>query len=116
MAELEVERAFWKNAHVTALDNAERDAKVHNAQVVSLNRQLSSLESFRVSPHYFIEFERFFIERRLKNQDPLIFCIVDNIFAIDLIRLGAQGGRQAAQNLTKAIAESVYSIPSPSPI
>lgn len=49
LAELEVERSVWKNAHAVALENAERDAKAHNAQVASLNKQLSSLDLFRVS-------------------------------------------------------------------
>ncbi|OBZ76776.1 hypothetical protein A0H81_03973 [Grifola frondosa] len=89
VAELEVERSVWKQAHASALEATERDKKAHNAQVSTLNRQISTLGF-------------------LKNQNPLILCIIDgdaNVFSRTLLEQGHQGGRQAAQELTKGIAE-----------
>ncbi len=47
--ELEVELSVWKQAHSVALDASEREAKAHNVQVATLNRQLSAMEPVRVS-------------------------------------------------------------------
>lgn len=44
----------------------------------------------------------------LQNQSPLILCIIngdENVFPKSLLLQGRIGGRQAAQSLTKAIAE-----------
>jgi hypothetical protein len=44
----------------------------------------------------------------IQNQDPLILCVIDgdgNIFTQSLLAQGQHGGRQAAQHLTKGIAE-----------
>ena len=44
----------------------------------------------------------------MQDQNPLIFCIIDgdtNIFHRSLLALGQQGGKQAAEQLTKGIAE-----------
>jgi hypothetical protein len=89
LADLEVELTVWKQAHATTLEASERQVTAHNVQLSSLNRQISSLESF-------------------KNQSPLILCVLDgdgNIFAENLLKLGQQGGRQAAQQFTKGIAQ-----------
>jgi hypothetical protein len=43
-----------------------------------------------------------------KNQNPLILCVIngdENIFTRELLVQGQQGGRAAAQHLTKAVAE-----------
>jgi len=44
----------------------------------------------------------------MKNQNPLILCVIngdENIFTGELLAQGQQGGRTAAQHLTKAVAE-----------
>ncbi|TFY52261.1 hypothetical protein EVJ58_g10116 [Rhodofomes roseus] len=85
--ELEVELAVWKQAHSNVLDAMDRDKKAHNARVATLNRQIASLGMLK---------------------DPLILCVIDgdtNIFSPTLLSQGHQGGRQAAQELTKNIAE-----------
>lgn len=90
--DLEVELSVWKQAHNNVVDIAERDKKAHNTQVATLNRQISSLDL-------------------MKTQSPLILCAVDgglNIFHPDLLARGAEGGRTAAQDLTKKIAEYLY--------
>ncbi|KAF9469027.1 hypothetical protein BDZ94DRAFT_1286917 [Collybia nuda] len=90
VAELEVELSVWKQAHSVALEASERENKAHNVQVAALNRQISNLDCFR------------------GNQDPLILCVIngdENIFTRDLLIQGQQGGRAAAQHLTKGIAE-----------
>jgi hypothetical protein len=51
VSELEVELSVWKQAHATALDSSERQVNAHNVQLSTLNRQISSLESFKVR-HY----------------------------------------------------------------
>ncbi|KAG6878107.1 hypothetical protein C0993_012111 [Termitomyces sp. T159_Od127] len=90
VSELEVELSVWKQAHSVALEASERETKAHNVQVAALNRQISNLDCFR------------------GNQNPLILCIVngdENVFIRDLFVQGQQGGRAAAQQLTKSIAE-----------
>jgi hypothetical protein len=47
-----------------------------------------------------------------QNQSPLILCVIngdENVFSQSLMVQGQQGGRQAAQALTKAIAEYLTS-------
>ena len=39
---------MWKQAHAAVVESAERDKKAHNAQVSTLNRQISSLETIKV--------------------------------------------------------------------
>ena len=51
VSELEVELTVWKQAHATALDASERQVNAHNVQLSTLNKQISSLESFKVR-HY----------------------------------------------------------------
>ncbi|KAF8897394.1 hypothetical protein BD779DRAFT_1667381 [Infundibulicybe gibba] len=90
VAELELELSVWRQAHSVALEASEREAKAHNVQVATLNRQISTLDSFQ------------------GNQHPLILCVIngeENIFAQDLLVKGQAGGRAAAQHITKAIAE-----------
>lgn len=48
VAEFEVELSVWKQAHATALEASERQVAAHNVQLSTLNRQISSLESFKV--------------------------------------------------------------------
>ncbi|KAF8076246.1 hypothetical protein FPV67DRAFT_1573359 [Lyophyllum atratum] len=89
VSELEVEISVWKQAHSVALEASERETKAHNVQVAALNRQISNLDCFR-------------------NQNPLILCVIngdENIFIRELLAQGQQGGRAAAQQLTKSIAE-----------
>jgi len=90
VAELEVELSVWKQAHAVALEASERENKAHNVQVATLNRQISNLDCFR------------------GNQDPLILCVIngnENVFIRELLGQGQQGGRAAAQHITKLIAE-----------
>ncbi|PFH52533.1 hypothetical protein AMATHDRAFT_139552 [Amanita thiersii Skay4041] len=90
VAELEMELSVWKQAHSAALEESEREAKAHNVQIAALNRQISCLDCFR------------------ENQNPLILCVIngeEKIFLKELLVQGHLGGRTAAQNLTKAIAE-----------
>ncbi|TFK43379.1 hypothetical protein BDQ12DRAFT_674872 [Crucibulum laeve] len=90
VSELEVELAVWKQAHSVALEASERESKAHNVQIAALNRQIASLDGFN------------------PNQNPLILCVIngdDYIFIPELISQGYQGGRAAAQQFTKAIAE-----------
>ncbi|KAI0952604.1 hypothetical protein AcV7_008352 [Taiwanofungus camphoratus] len=88
VTELEMELSVWKTAHSTVVEMAEREKKAHNAQVATLNRQISV--------------------GVLQNQNPLIICAIDgdaNIFSQSLLSKGLQGGCKAAQELTKGIAE-----------
>ncbi|PCH41297.1 hypothetical protein WOLCODRAFT_89178 [Wolfiporia cocos MD-104 SS10] len=89
VADLEVELSVWKQAQASVIDTVERDKKAHNAQVATLNRQIAALGL-------------------LRHQSPLILCVIDgdtNIFSPSLLAQGHHGGRQAAQELTKGIAE-----------
>ncbi|KIJ70233.1 hypothetical protein HYDPIDRAFT_121815 [Hydnomerulius pinastri MD-312] len=93
LADLEVELAVWKQAHATALEGAEREAKHLKGRLASLNGQIASMES-------------------LMSQSLLILCVIDGdacIFTESLLRQGHEGGRQAAQQLTKAVAEYLTS-------
>ncbi|RXW24640.1 hypothetical protein EST38_g1213 [Candolleomyces aberdarensis] len=86
VAELEVELHVWKQAHSVALEASE----AHNVQIAALNRQISGLDYFK------------------SNQNPLILCVINGdelVFSRDLLSQGFQGGRLAAQEITKAIAE-----------
>lgn len=86
VAELEVELAVWKQAHATALEGADREAKALKGRLAALNGQMDSLV----------------------NHSLLVLCVVDGdacIFNEALLRQGHEGGRQAAQQLTKAVAE-----------
>ncbi|KIL68159.1 hypothetical protein M378DRAFT_158687 [Amanita muscaria Koide BX008] len=90
VAELEMELSVWKQAHSVALEVSEREAKAHNVQIAALNRQISNLDCFR------------------GTTNPLILCVVngdEKIFLKDLVSQGQIGGKTAAQQLTKAIAE-----------
>ena len=49
LTELELELSVWKQAHTAVVESAEREKKAHNAQVATLNRQISSLETIKVS-------------------------------------------------------------------
>ncbi|THH33656.1 hypothetical protein EUX98_g529 [Antrodiella citrinella] len=89
VSELELELAVWKQAHTNVRDAAEREKKTHNVQVATLNRQISSLQF-------------------IKSQHPLILCAIDgntHVFRPSYFSQGIQGGRMAAQALTKVIAE-----------
>ncbi|CCM04847.1 uncharacterized protein FIBRA_07040 [Fibroporia radiculosa] len=106
VAELEVELAVWKQAHSVVVEAAEREKKAHNAQVATFNRQLSSTDHLKVRQS--ILQPAAFRDIRAQNQSPLILCVVDgdaNVFSSTLIAKGQQGGREAAQELTKGIAE-----------
>ncbi|EPQ59339.1 hypothetical protein GLOTRDRAFT_114059 [Gloeophyllum trabeum ATCC 11539] len=86
--EAELELSVWKQAHSAALDSAERDRKAHMLHVATLNSQIASLQE-------------------IGTQSPLMLCIIDgdgNIFSPNLLTQGVQGGRQAAQELTRGIA------------
>ncbi|KAF9222089.1 hypothetical protein BS17DRAFT_796882 [Gyrodon lividus] len=93
LGELEVELTVWKQAHATALEGADREAKTLKGRLASLNSQIASMES-------------------LMNQSLLILCVIDGdacIFTESLLRQGHEGGRQAAQQLTKAVADYLTS-------
>ena len=49
LAELEVELAVWKQAHATALESADREAKALKGRLASMNAQVASMETFMVS-------------------------------------------------------------------
>ncbi|KAI6003868.1 hypothetical protein EDD15DRAFT_1248433 [Pisolithus albus] len=86
VAELEVELAVWKQAHATVLEGADREAKALKGRLATLNGQMDSL----------------------MNHCLLVLCVIDGdacIFNDALLRQGHEGGRQAAQQLTKAVAE-----------
>ncbi|KAF9008911.1 hypothetical protein BDQ17DRAFT_1388607 [Cyathus striatus] len=94
IAELEIELSVWKQAHAVALEATEREAKAHNVRAAALNRQIANLDGFKT------------------NYNPLILCVIngdENIFIGKLLSQGCQGGRTAAQQLTKAIAEHLSS-------
>lgn len=91
VAELEVELLVWKQAHSVALEASERENKAHNVQMAALNRQISGLDPVKS-----------------QNQNPLILCIIHGdelVFNREFLTEGYHGGRAAAQQLTKAIAE-----------
>ncbi|KAL4081758.1 hypothetical protein V8B97DRAFT_1863048 [Scleroderma yunnanense] len=93
VTELEVELAVWKQAHATALEGADREAKALKGRLAALNGQVTSMES-------------------LMNQSLLILCVVDGdtcIFTESLLKQGHEGGRLAAQQLTKVVAEYLAS-------
>lgn len=110
IAELDLELSVWKQAHATVVESAERDKKAHNAQAITLNRQISSLETIKV---LLVTLARKTAadggHRPLQqSQNPLIICVIDaeaNLFHAPLLRQGQKGGRQAAQQTTKGIAE-----------
>ncbi|TFK29342.1 hypothetical protein FA15DRAFT_664274 [Coprinopsis marcescibilis] len=86
VAELEVELLVWKQAHSAVLETSE----AHNVQIAALNRQISNLDYFK------------------NNQNPLILCVINGnelSFNRELLLQGYQGGRLAAQEITKTIAE-----------
>ncbi|KAG1820324.1 uncharacterized protein BJ212DRAFT_1478452 [Suillus subaureus] len=89
LAELEVELAVWKQAHATAIEGADREAKALKGRLASLNSQVASMETFM-------------------SQSLLVLCVIDGdacIFNDLLLRQGHEGGRQAAQQLTRAVAD-----------
>ncbi|KAI0720265.1 hypothetical protein C8T65DRAFT_8635 [Cerioporus squamosus] len=91
VAELEAELAAVKMAYTAATDIAALDKKAHNAQLSSLNRQISVIS-------------------RSQAQDALVLCVVDGdrlLFHRSLIEQGYQGGRKAAEDFTKAIAQEL---------
>ncbi|KAM5534271.1 hypothetical protein V8D89_011999 [Ganoderma adspersum] len=90
VAELEAELAAVRMAYSTAADTAALDKKAHNAQLSSLNKQMA------------LTFP--------KAQDPLVLCVIDGdklLFCRSLIEQGAHGGRQAAEDFTKAVAQEL---------
>ncbi|EED80771.1 predicted protein [Postia placenta Mad-698-R] len=106
VTELELELSVWKQAHSGIVEMAERDKKAHNAQVATLNRQISSIGFLKASLSSLRA--RYRLNTLSQDQHPLILCVIDgdaNIFHPSLLVQGQQGGRQAAQELTKAIAE-----------
>ncbi|KAG1780138.1 hypothetical protein EV702DRAFT_1080947 [Suillus placidus] len=93
LAELEVELAVWKQAHATAIEGADREAKALKGRLASLNNQVASMETFM-------------------SQSLLVLCVIDGdacIFNDLLLRQGHEGGRQAAQQLTRAVADYLTS-------
>ncbi|KAL0949657.1 hypothetical protein HGRIS_009698 [Hohenbuehelia grisea] len=91
VADLEMEVSLWKRAHGDLRELAERDSKAHNAQLVSLNHQLSNLDG-------------------VSDQPALILCVINAEslpFSEGLFVEGIQGGQIAAQELTRSIAEQL---------
>ncbi|KDQ64716.1 hypothetical protein JAAARDRAFT_64556 [Jaapia argillacea MUCL 33604] len=88
LAEVETELTVWKHAHGAALEAAEREKKSQQHQYAVLNKQVAGIE--------------------LNNQDLLILGVFDGndcVFSDTHIIQGYQGGCQAAQLLTKGIAQ-----------
>ncbi|KAI0638328.1 hypothetical protein C8Q77DRAFT_1090587 [Trametes polyzona] len=86
IAELEGELAAMKLAYSTT---SEIEKKPHNAPLPSLTRQSSSYNV---------------------GQDPMVLCAIDGdrlMFNPSLIEQGYSGGRQAAQDFTKEIAQEL---------
>jgi hypothetical protein len=48
VTELEIELSAWKLAHANILETAEREKRAHNVQLSTFNRQISTLECFKV--------------------------------------------------------------------
>ena len=48
IAELDLELSVWKQAHAAVVESAERDKKAHNAQLSSLNKQISGFSFAQV--------------------------------------------------------------------
>jgi hypothetical protein len=44
--ELELELGVWKHAHSVVVEASERDAKAHNVQLATLNRQIAQSDTF----------------------------------------------------------------------
>lgn len=108
LAELEVELLVWKQAHATALEGAEREAKALKGRLASLNSQIASVESLMVcfSPQHLDGLG--LIVTPEQSHNLLILCVIDGdacVFTEDLLRQGHEGGRQAAQQLTKVVAD-----------
>ena len=106
--ELELELAAWKQAHSNLLESVERERKAHNVQIASFNRHFASLDFFKVRMFCQPYFLCLGVDSDLQNQSPLILCVIngdENVFPKSLFIQGQTGGRQAAQSLTKAIAE-----------
>lgn len=90
--ELDGELARWRQAHASLKDSYERTTRAHNAQVASLNRRMTSANFFQ-------------------QQTTLIICVLNgdhNVFLPSLLVQGYEGGRQAAQRLTKVIADHLF--------
>lgn len=111
VTELEVELAVWKQAHATALEGADREAKALKGRLAAMNNQFTSMESLMVGlPTTSTRVSS--KDSQLKNQSLLVLCVVDGdscIFTESLLRQGHDGGRQAAQQLTKIVAEYLTS-------
>ncbi|EIW79219.1 hypothetical protein CONPUDRAFT_138372 [Coniophora puteana RWD-64-598 SS2] len=89
VADLEVELSVWKQAHSNTLEDASRDSKTMKARLATLNGQVASMETFM-------------------NQNQLVLCVIDGdacVFDEALLQQGLEGGRLAAQRLTKAVAD-----------
>ncbi|KAG6336342.1 hypothetical protein ID866_2737, partial [Astraeus odoratus] len=112
VADLEVELAVWKQAHATALEGADREAKALKGRLTALNSQMTSMESLMVCRFMCSSVQRYSEYQALQNQSLLVLCVIDGdacIFTETLLKQGHEGGRQAAQQLTKAVAEYLTS-------
>ncbi|CAL1695900.1 unnamed protein product [Somion occarium] len=87
--ELERELGVWKQA----LKTADNDAKALKKKVSQLERNIGSL----------------------KDDNPLVVCLIDgdgNIFSSELVKLGQNGGHQAALLLNKGLTDHMNSLDS----
>ncbi|KAG9317601.1 hypothetical protein JVU11DRAFT_1810 [Chiua virens] len=114
LAELEVELAVWKQAHATALEGAEREAKTLKGRLASLSSQITSMESLMVRSSFVTSRRPGLINapEHEQSQSLLILCVIDGdacLFSESLLKQGHEGGRQAAQQLTKAVADYLTS-------
>lgn len=103
-----MELAVWKQAHATALEGAEREAKALKGRLASLNSQVVSMESLMVRFSFLPFYVPVFTITPEQSQSLLILCVIDGdacVFTESLLRQGHEGGRQAAQQLTKAVAD-----------
>ncbi|KAJ7086743.1 hypothetical protein C8R44DRAFT_820940 [Mycena epipterygia] len=88
VAELDMDVAVYQRAHTVEVEASERQAKAHQTQVSTLNKQISQQDLF-------------------ENQTPFILCVINGdqkLFHGSLLVQGRQGGIVAAQKLTQTIA------------
>ncbi|KLO07518.1 hypothetical protein SCHPADRAFT_860173 [Schizopora paradoxa] len=87
--QLEEELSVWKQARTATVEQADRDKRQHEDEKAGLLRRISNLEM-------------------QQEHDCFIFCVIDgdgNIFSDLLLSAGQDGGREAAQMMTKGVAD-----------
>lgn len=110
--DLQVELGVWQRAHSVVVEASEREARAHNVQMSTLNRQIAQSDTFagvRVPSNLLPWRKTLMIDvSRYQNQNPLILCLInvdEHLFSSSLLEQGNVGGQRAAQILTQNIAE-----------